>query len=142
MQKTLTFPGKVEDLCGLYIDLKKGLFDVHNVAAANEETYVYLESYEEKDPASIVESWIGKVPPSISNRRATEKRQKALIEASAIQVEKPKPKEPEPEAASEIEPVPVVELGGELEPVEVVDPTLPGERPPGVFRKIWKYIAG
>jgi hypothetical protein len=59
--KTLSFPGKqVKDLNGLYYDLLKQHFEVENVAACGDCTYVHLHDAEDKDPTPQVEAWLGK----------------------------------------------------------------------------------
>lgn len=67
IEKTVHVVGqKVDDLWGLYLDLRKADFRVKNVGADDKGTYVYLELNEDKDPAPIVEAWIGKPSPSPS----------------------------------------------------------------------------
>lgn len=67
IEKTVHVAGqKVQDLWGLYLDLRRADFQVKNVGADDRGTYVYLEPNEEKDPAPIVESWVGKSAPDPS----------------------------------------------------------------------------
>lgn len=66
MEKTVLVEAHVEDLCGLYIDLRKASFLVKNVATDRRGTYVYLDPSEEKDPSPIVENWKGKAAPKPS----------------------------------------------------------------------------
>lgn len=64
IEKTVHVVGqKVDDLWGLYLDLRKADFQVKNVGADDRGTYVYLELNEDKDPAPIVEAWVGKPAP-------------------------------------------------------------------------------
>lgn len=77
MEKIVTIPVKVEDVMGLLVDLKKNGFAAVNIGADQNNTYVYLDISEEKDPVPIMESWVGKSPPpmedrDIWNRRAEE----------------------------------------------------------------------
>lgn len=51
---------KIEDLPGLYKDLKAAHFNVINVAADKHGTYLYFDLSERKDPRPIVQSWIGR----------------------------------------------------------------------------------
>lgn len=66
IEKTIHVDQKVEDLWGLYLDLRKAAFKVKNVGADQSGTYVYLELDEDKDPAPIVETWVGKTSPTPS----------------------------------------------------------------------------
>lgn len=66
IEKTIHVDRKVDDLWGLYVDLRKAAFKVRNVGADNRGTYIYLELDEDKDPAPIVEAWVGKASPSPS----------------------------------------------------------------------------
>jgi hypothetical protein len=90
IEKTILLEGqKVDDLWGLYLDLRKADFQVKNVAADGRGTYVYLELTEEKDPSSIVESWVGKPAPVPSallrNVRAKELEKVEAEEGARIQ---------------------------------------------------------
>jgi hypothetical protein len=67
IEKTVHVAGqKVDDLWGLYLDLRRADFQVKNVGADDRGTYVYLEPNEDKDPGPIVESWVGKPAPDPS----------------------------------------------------------------------------
>lgn len=66
VEKSILVPLKIEDLYGLYMDLRKAEFQVRNVGADERGTYVYLEPSEEKDPVPIVENWVGKPAPKLS----------------------------------------------------------------------------
>lgn len=61
--KLVVVPQVVEDLTGLYLELKRSEFAVRNVAANFVGTYVFLDETEEKDPGPIVESWVGRPRP-------------------------------------------------------------------------------
>lgn len=58
--KLVAVAQKVEDLPGLYRDLKNAFFNVVNVAADERGTYLYMDMSERKDPRPIVEAWIGR----------------------------------------------------------------------------------
>ena len=78
MEKVVIVPVRVEDLTGLLIDLKKAEFLARNVGADANCTYVYLEQEEEKDPCSLVESWVGRKAPDISDQKELKKRSAEL----------------------------------------------------------------
>lgn len=63
MEKKVLVEAPVEDLWGLYADLRRASFMVKNVAYDHRGTYVYMDPSEEKDPTSIVQSWSGKKAP-------------------------------------------------------------------------------
>ncbi len=58
--RMITIPEKVEDLPGLYRDLRTALFNVVNVAHDERGTYLYLDQSERKDPRPVVRAWVGK----------------------------------------------------------------------------------
>lgn len=66
MEKLIKVPSRVRDLYGLYADLRKSAFNVLNVAADSNGTYVYLDMNEEKDPTPFIESWANKPMPTQS----------------------------------------------------------------------------
>lgn len=66
VEKTVLVNQKVDDLWGLLMDLRRAAFKVRNVGADPRGTYVHLELDEEKDPAPIVEAWVGKQAPKSS----------------------------------------------------------------------------
>lgn len=66
VEKTVLLNHKVEDLWGLFMDLRRADFKVRNVAMDPRGTYVHLELDEEKDPAPVVEAWVGKPAPRTS----------------------------------------------------------------------------
>lgn len=66
VEKAILVEHKVEDLWGLLMDLRRASFKVKNVGSDPRGTYVYLELDEEKDPAPIVEAWVGKPSPQPS----------------------------------------------------------------------------
>lgn len=66
MEKTVQVDSKVEDLWGLYADLRRASFLVKNVGSDERGTYVYLDPSEEKDPTPIVEAWNGRPAPTPS----------------------------------------------------------------------------
>jgi hypothetical protein len=61
--RVVTVGTRVEDLVGLFNELRKAEFSVRNVGAEAEKTHVYLEDSEEKDPTPVVESWVGRPKP-------------------------------------------------------------------------------
>lgn len=79
MKDPVAVPTRVYDLSGLLIDLRNSSFLVHNVASDERGTYVWLEDGEEKDPAPIVQSWAGKIPPPIHDQQAWEDRRDQLV---------------------------------------------------------------
>lgn len=102
MEKVVMVPQKVEDLGGLFMDLKRASFHVRNVGADVRGTYVYLGLEEEKDPVPIVESWVGRRPPLPSDEVAFKAR---VEEYRAMVVATPKPAEEIP-ASAEASPSP------------------------------------
>jgi hypothetical protein len=87
--KTITAPRGVDDLYGLHADLRREGFLVVNVAADQRGTYVYLDDGEEKDPAPVVERWIGRPAPEVT-RELLERRMK---EWKAIEAEEARRRE-------------------------------------------------
>lgn len=63
IEKVVLVESQVDDLWGLYADLRRADFAVRNVAKDTRGTYIYLENEEDKNPAPIVESWVGQVAP-------------------------------------------------------------------------------
>lgn len=77
--KTLSFSGKkVQDVAGLYYDLLNERYEVENVAAGPDCTYVYLDDAEDKDPSPIVDAWAGK-PAADTTESAIAKRMKMAV---------------------------------------------------------------
>jgi hypothetical protein len=66
VEKTVLVTHKVSDLWGLLMDLRRADFKVRNVGSDSRGTYIHLEPDEEKDPAPIVEAWVGKPAPKPS----------------------------------------------------------------------------
>ena len=58
--KTIVVSQKIEDLPGLFRDLKNAFFNIVNVASDKHGTYLYMDVSEKKDPRPIVESWVGR----------------------------------------------------------------------------------
>lgn len=77
VEKTILVESKVQDLWGLFMDLRRADFKVRNVGMDVRGTYVHLELDEEKDPTPIVEAWVGKLPAK-SSLLVKEVRQKEL----------------------------------------------------------------
>lgn len=66
IEKSILVPQKVDDLWGLFMDLRRAAFKVRNVGADPRGTYVFLELDEDKDPSPVVEAWVGKPAPANS----------------------------------------------------------------------------
>lgn len=66
VEKTMVLNHKVEDLWGLFMDLRRADFKVRNVGSDPRGTYIHLELTEEKDPTPVVEAWVGKPAPKTS----------------------------------------------------------------------------
>jgi hypothetical protein len=77
VEKTILVNSKVQDLWGLFMDLRRADFKVRNVGMDPRGTYIHLELDEEKDPTPIVEAWVGKAPAK-SSLLVKEIRQKEL----------------------------------------------------------------
>lgn len=60
--RTVTIAEKIEDLPGLYRDLKGSLFAIVNVGADDRGTHLYFEASERKDPRPVVQAWVGRKP--------------------------------------------------------------------------------
>lgn len=88
VEKTVLVNQKVEDLWGLFMDLRRAAFKVRNVGADVRGTYVHLELDEEKDPAPIVEAWVGKqaAKPSMLLKEIRTKELKKVREGEALRV--------------------------------------------------------
>jgi hypothetical protein len=82
MDKVVTVQARVNDLYGLYMDLRKSRFRVKNVGASQKDTIVHLDPAEDKDPAPIVQSWVGKVPlePSLSETKKRIQEMEKILE--------------------------------------------------------------
>lgn len=106
MRDPVVVERKVDDLPGLLYALRDASFAVHNVGADAQRTYVWLEDGEDKDPAAVVESWVGKKAPAASDMKAFEARKVtaerverkaeagrkvAMGKAAAAEAAKPKP---------------------------------------------------
>jgi len=102
MKNILVSGKKIDDVPGLFYDLVKNNFMVENVGSDKTGTHVYLADDEMKDPSPVVESWVGKQPPTptkslIEQRKAlheeyqarraqheAERRAKAAVEAGDV----------------------------------------------------------
>lgn len=58
--KTVMVQERIEDLPGLFKDLKAAFFNVVNVAGDRNGTYLYFDVTERKDPRPIVQRWVGR----------------------------------------------------------------------------------
>lgn len=58
--KTVMVNEKIEDLPGLFKDLKAAFFNVINVGSDKHGTYLYFDVSERKDPRPIVQHWVGR----------------------------------------------------------------------------------
>lgn len=110
MEKKIVVDAKVADLYGLYAELRRTGFAVRNVAFDGRGTHVYLETYEEKDPAPIVETWSTKPEPA-HTRSLHEQR---LREAKQLGLDRPPPPPPpvfaQPDERDFTEPVKKISL--------------------------------
>lgn len=88
VEKTVLVNHKVDDLWGLFMDLRRADFKVRNVGSDLRGTYVHLEPDEEKDPAPVVEAWVGKPAPkpSMVLKEIRLKELKKLKENEALRV--------------------------------------------------------
>jgi len=101
IEKTVLVESKVDDLWGLLMDLRRADFKVRNVGADSRGTYVHLEVDEEKDPAPIVEAWVGKEPAKSSAlvREIRLKELKKVQEQEAVRQQERQEKERQIEEA-------------------------------------------
>lgn len=90
MDKIVLVEEKVDDLYGLYMDLRKSEFLVKNVGSDPKGTYVYLDESEAKDPVAKVKDWIGKEAPvpSLSLRKKRVKEYEGLLAVEREREEK------------------------------------------------------
>lgn len=58
--RTVMVQERIEDLPGLFRDLKTAFFNVVNVASDKHGTYLYFDASERKDPTPIVAAWVGR----------------------------------------------------------------------------------
>lgn len=95
MEKIVTIDSKIQDLWGLYVDLRRSCFAVKNVGQDNKGTHVYLSDEEGKDPTEIIQSWVNKPPqsmsPALKKRRAKEYEE--ILAMEKIEQEKRREKE-------------------------------------------------
>lgn len=123
-EKMVGVPERVEDLCGLYLELRKADFSVKNVGGDVRGTYVYLDPKEEKDPSEIIRSWVGRRPPKPGDRsRFRAMKEDAEAQASAASAEPP-PQDPVPAS----------------EATEEKPPEASGEKPVGWWGKFWRKL--
>lgn len=141
MPKTITVPCRVPDLAGLYYDLRRSGFVIHNVGGTQGETYVYLDPAEEKDPTPVVEEWSKREAPSM--KEVLKRRAKVMeeMEAERILEEKRKAEE-EARLALERENQEVLSaLNGEetFEMPAVSDEAVPEEvvKSPSFIKRLW-----
>lgn len=119
----------VDDVAGLYYDLIKNGFKVENVGSDKSGTHVFLHDEEEKDPTSIVESWVGKEAPVLT-RSLVEQRKTVSSEYEARRTQW--------EAEARVK---AAEEGGESPSVAVQPlPAISGSKQTlfsKIFRKLW-----
>lgn len=75
---------KVNDIGSLWHDLLKNGFHVESIGVNSDTTFIYMADDEDKNPRSIVESYVGKVPPAASHAEVSSRRKeiKALLEVA------------------------------------------------------------
>ncbi len=118
MVRSIAVPGQVKDLYGLYVALRRSSFAVRNVGADERSTYVYLEESEGKDPVPIVESWLGRPVPEVT-QKVLKDRVKELEELSRKEAEERLRQEADERARTEKEAaIDLSELDGVPCPVE------------------------
>lgn len=151
--KVSSIASKVDDLYGLYVDLKKAEFKVKNVGADSRGTYVYLDDAEEKDPASLIESWVGQPEPqpslSLKKKRIkefeelAENDRKRQEEEARLAEEKRMAALTEADKAIEVADLSVpLDSAGEKVAGELLYGTVPGEpvKNDSFLKKIWKKL--
>lgn len=139
VEKTVLVEHKIEDLWGLFMDLRRADFKVRNVAADPRGTYVYLEPDEEKDPSPVVEAWVGKEAPKpsaiLKDIRAKElkkvKEEEDVRRQAALEAER---KLEEQKAKIEA----AMEAGGPMPEPEPVDETPVSKEKIGFLKKIFR----
>lgn len=151
--KVSSITSKVDDLYGLYVDLKKAEFKVKNVGADSRGTYVYLDDAEEKDPASLIESWVGQPEPqpSLSLRKKRIKEFEELAENDRKRQEEEARLAEEKRMAAIADADKAIEATDLTAPLEGADESVAGELLAGTvsdesakgdsfLRKIWKKL--
>lgn len=130
--KNILVPGKrVDDVAGLYYELIKNQFEVENVGVDQSGTHVFLHDSEEKDPAPLVEGWLGKSTPPPTKSMI---EQRKTINAE-YQVKRAR-REAEDRAKA------IAESGENLNPVSIATPVpvIAGSKETlfsKIFRKLW-----
>lgn len=127
-EKRVDIPERVEDLCGLYLELRKADFFVKNVAADVRGTYVYLDPKEEKDPSEIIRSWVGRQPPRLGDRSRFRAMKRDAETLSAVVVALAEP----------VQEKAVVQAEGGEEKTSEEKPA--EEKPAGWWKKLWKKL--
>jgi hypothetical protein len=160
MDKVIVVPEKVEDLYGLYMDLRKSEFAVKNVGLDKDGTHVYIDEKETKDPVPLVRSWIGKEPPEVtaSLKKKRIREYEELLEKERVAEEKRKAAEAELAAKAQEEALAgssnTLEMGdtpvafqdgegnviGELIEGDPVTEAQDIKKEEGFFSKIWKKL--
>lgn len=128
MKNILISGKKIEDVSGLYYDLIKNDFMVENIGSDKSGTHVFLADEEMKDPAPLVESWVGKQPP-VPTKSLLEQRKAIHAEYQAKRAQR----------AAELRARAAAEVG---EPISIATPIpfSPGKNPTlfsKIFRKLW-----
>lgn len=105
MDRIVVVEEKVEDLYGLYMDLRRSEFAIRNVGADKRGTYVYVDELEEKDPVPTIRAWVGKVAPepslSLKKKRTKEYEDILEVERKAAEAKKAAEEEAARKLASE-----------------------------------------
>lgn len=139
--KTLSFSGKkVKDVSGLYYELLKEHFEVENVAAGPECTYVYLDDAEDKDPEPFVDAWAEK-PAMETTKGAIEERRKFAVRVVMAAQEERAAKAAARAAQKEREEALGVESIFQLPPPEgFSEAPVPAPRKASIFSRIFKVF--
>lgn len=131
MKNILVAGKKVDDVAGLYYELIKNQFEVENVGVDQSGTHVFLHDSEQKDPAPLVDGWLGKGAPT-PTKSMIEQRKTMNAE---YQVKRAK-REAEDRAKA------IAESGESQNPVSIATPVpvVSGSKETlfsKIFRKLW-----
>jgi hypothetical protein len=120
---------KVEDVAGLFYDLIKNGYMVENIGSDRNGTHVFLADEETKDPGPVVDSWVGKEPPT-PTKSLVEQRKELHAEYQAKRAQRQA--EARAKAAAEMGEGPVA-IATPLPFSPAKSPTLFSK----IFRKLW-----
>jgi hypothetical protein len=153
MDRIVVVEEKVEDLYGLYMDLRRSEFAIKNVGADNRGTYVYVDELEEKDPVPTIRAWVWKVAPepslSLKKKRTKEYEDILEVERKAAEAKRAAEEEAARKVAADggLELLKSTDEPLALESSEIKDDEgkligeLLGDTPKeGFFKRIWKKL--